>query len=127
VGHHHGNGHLTLSAFAPAVEYFFQAAYAAILYASTPEFFPAPYRGSACGFAATLGRIAGIVAPLIAQTIYSPSSYSVIYLAGGVRLACTTGDVASRLTRPAPRPQAALVSMLCIATLPFETRGRQTF
>jgi nitrate/nitrite transporter NarK len=87
------------------VEYFMQSAYAAILYASTPEYFPAPYRGSACGFAATLGRISGIVAPLIAQTIYSPTSYSVIYLAGG----------------------AALLSMLCVATIPVETRGKQTF
>jgi hypothetical protein len=63
-----------------------QSLYAALLYGSTPEYFPAPYRGSASGFAATLGRIAGIVAPLIAQTIFSAQSNSVLYLAGGVCL-----------------------------------------
>uniref|UniRef100_A0A494G9M1 Major facilitator superfamily (MFS) profile domain-containing protein n=1 Tax=Solanum lycopersicum TaxID=4081 RepID=A0A494G9M1_SOLLC len=35
--------------------------YNALLYAFTPEIFPAPFRGSASGMLSTLGRIAGIV------------------------------------------------------------------
>ena len=37
--------------------------YAALLYAYTPEAFPAPIRGSASGMLSTLGRISGIVSP----------------------------------------------------------------
>jgi hypothetical protein len=39
--------------------------YAALLYAYTPEAFPAPVRGSASGMLSTLGRIASIVSHLV--------------------------------------------------------------
>jgi hypothetical protein len=35
----------------------------AVLYATTPELFPAYVRGSACGLLSTIGRLSGIVAP----------------------------------------------------------------
>lgn len=34
----------------------------AVLYASTPEMFPAYVRGSACGLASTMGRLSGVSA-----------------------------------------------------------------
>ncbi|QRW05943.1 major facilitator superfamily transporter [Ceratobasidium sp. AG-Ba] len=48
-----------------AMEYFFQSLFNAILYGWTPEAFPAPIRGSACGIASFWGRLFSIVAPLI--------------------------------------------------------------
>lgn len=46
----------------------------AILYAYTPEVFESSVRGTACGIASALGRVAGIIAPLITGMIfvYSP-------------------------------------------------------
>jgi MFS family permease len=65
------------------LEYFMQSLYSALLYAATPELFPAPVRGSASGLASTLGRLASVVAPVAAQTIYNPAANGVFYLAGG--------------------------------------------
>lgn len=76
------------------MEYFFQSMFNAVLYGWTPEAFPAPIRGTACGVASFWGRLFGIVAPLIAQHLYNPDSgdtsglNSVLYLAGGVTLGC---------------------------------------
>ena len=72
-----------------ALEYIFQTFYAAVLYAYTPEVFPAPYRASASGMLSTLGRksdfqvarsnltkisgLSGIVAPFAAAPV-GPSS-----------------------------------------------------
>lgn len=77
-----------------AMEYFFQSMFNAVLYGWTPEVFPAPVRGTACGVASFWGRLAGIVAPLIAAGLVpaqgSPGSAydSLLYLAGGVTLGC---------------------------------------
>ncbi|GAA6059099.1 hypothetical protein JCM10212_002070 [Sporobolomyces blumeae] len=87
------------------LEYWAQSLYAALLYAYTPEAFPAPFRGSGSGIASTLGRLASTVAPVAAGTIYNPRSFGVCYMAGG----------------------AAFVSALAIACLPFDTKGRHTF
>ena len=58
---------------------------AGILYAYTPELFPAPYRGSASGMASTLGRISGIVTPFAAAPYNTAGSNGILYLAiGGV-------------------------------------------
>ncbi|KAF4974585.1 hypothetical protein FZEAL_8512 [Fusarium zealandicum] len=78
------------------MEYFFQSMFNAVLYGWTPEAFPAPVRGTACGVAGFWGRLFGIVSPLIAQHLYGRSSgtsgegdiNSVLYLAGGVMLGC---------------------------------------
>ncbi|GAA5890537.1 hypothetical protein JCM6882_002953 [Rhodosporidiobolus microsporus] len=87
------------------LEYWAQSLYTALLYASTPEYFPAKIRGSGSGIASTLGRLAGTVAPIAAGTIFNPSSNGVLYLAGG----------------------AALVSMVSIGCLPYDTKGKHTF
>ncbi|TPX07166.1 uncharacterized protein E0L32_010869 [Thyridium curvatum] len=78
------------------MEYFFQSMFNAVLYGWTPEAFPAPVRGTACGIAGFWGRLFGIVSPLIAQHLYGRSEgddgqggiNSVLYLAGGVMLGC---------------------------------------
>lgn len=78
------------------MEYFFQSMFNAVLYGWTPEAFPAPIRGTACGLASFWGRLFGIVSPLIAQHLYGSSTggggtgdvNAVLYLAGGVTLGC---------------------------------------
>ncbi|BGP20800.1 hypothetical protein JCM10213_008938 [Rhodosporidiobolus nylandii] len=87
------------------LEYWAQSLYAALLYGITPEFFPSTVRGSGSGAASCLGRIAGTVAPIAAGTIFNPRNNGVLYMAGG----------------------AAFVSMLAIAALPYDTRGKHTF
>lgn len=77
-----------------AMEYFFQSMFNAVLYGWTPEAFPAPVRGTACGIASFWGRLFSIVSPLIAQSLYAKSESgggdinAVLYLAGGVTLGC---------------------------------------
>ncbi|KAF3038039.1 hypothetical protein E8E11_006618 [Didymella keratinophila] len=44
-----------------AMEYFFQSMFNAVLYGWTPEAFPAPIRGTACGVASFWGRLFGIL------------------------------------------------------------------
>jgi hypothetical protein len=78
------------------MEYFFQSMFNAVLYGWTPEAFPGPIRGTACGVASFWGRLSGIVGPLIAQSLYGATAgpngegdiNSVLYLAGGVTLGC---------------------------------------
>lgn len=82
-----------------AMEYWFQSLYSAILYAYTPEAFPAPLRGSASGCLSTLGRIASILAPIAAGKVYTGGdSPGVLYLAvSGLRgVVC---DVVTTLRR----------------------------
>lgn len=86
------------------MEYFFQSMFNSVLYGWTPEAFPAPIRGTACGIASFWGRLFGIVSPLIAQHLYAGGGAgrdinSVLYLAGGVTLGCviTTALLPSQL------------------------------
>ncbi|KAF1838064.1 MFS general substrate transporter [Decorospora gaudefroyi] len=86
------------------MEYFFQSMFNSVLYGWTPEAFPAPIRGTACGIASFLGRLFGIISPLIAQHLYAGGGAgrdinSVLYLAGGVTLGCviTTALLPSKL------------------------------
>ncbi|KAL2842620.1 major facilitator superfamily domain-containing protein [Aspergillus pseudodeflectus] len=86
-----------------ALESFFQMMMYGVLYAYTPEVFPAPNRGTASGVASCLNRIAGLMAPIIG--IYASSNaLAPIYASGGLLL-------------------AAFVAMVF---LPIETRGKQT-
>lgn len=77
-----------------AMEYFFQSMFNAVLYGWTPEAFPAPVRGTACGIASFWGRLFSIISPLIAQSLYAKGESgdgdinAVLYLAGGVTLGC---------------------------------------
>ena len=67
-----------------AMEYWFQSLYNALLYAYTPQAFPAQFRGSACGLLSTLGRIAGILAPIATNSAYHGSdSPGVLWFAAG--------------------------------------------
>lgn len=85
------------------MEYFFQSMFNAVLYGWTPEAFPAPIRGTACGLASFWGRLFGIVSPLIAQHLYARDEgkdiNGVLYLAGGVTLGCviTVGLIPGRV------------------------------
>ncbi|OCF37914.1 hypothetical protein I316_00138 [Kwoniella heveanensis BCC8398] len=89
-----------------AMEYWFQSFYAALLYAYTPEAFPAQFRGSASGMLSTLGRIASILAPVIGGTVYhGADSPAVLWLGAG----------------------GAWLSMVAIASLPLNTKGKQSF
>jgi len=69
--------------------YCFQSMFNAILYGMTPEFFPAPVRGTACGAASFWGRIFGIIAPLIGARVLAVSQNGVLYLAGSSAFVAT--------------------------------------
>lgn len=85
------------------LEAFFQNIMYGVLYAYTPEVFPAPNRGTGTGISSCLNRIAGLCAPLVAIYASSASADAPIYASGGLIL-------------------AAFVAMVF---LPIETRGRQ--
>ena len=75
-----------------------------VLYAYTPEVFPAPNRGSGTGIASFLNRIAGLCAPIVAVNAGSGNPKAPIYASGALFF-------------------AAFLAMLA---LPIETRGRQS-
>ncbi|QIX02255.1 hypothetical protein AMS68_007772 [Peltaster fructicola] len=56
------------------MEYFFQSMFNAVLYGWTPEAFPSPIRGTACGVASFWGRLFGIIAPLTVDAIVPTNS-----------------------------------------------------
>ncbi|KAJ5112254.1 hypothetical protein N7532_000299 [Penicillium argentinense] len=86
-----------------SLESFFQMMMYGVLYAYTPEVFPAPNRGTGSGIASCLNRIAGLMAPIIG--IYaSTDPQAPIYAAGALILA----------------------SFLAMIFLPIETAGKQT-
>ncbi|KAI9037738.1 putative sugar transporter [Aspergillus affinis] len=87
-----------------SLEAFFQNIMYGVLYAYTPEVFPAPNRGTGTGIASCLNRIAGLCAPLVAIYSGSGNVNAPIYASGSLML-------------------AAFVAM-CL--LPIETRGKQT-
>ncbi|KAI2640244.1 sugar transporter [Xylaria nigripes] len=86
-----------------SVEAFCQNIMYGVLYAFTPEIFPAPVRGAATGVASFLNRFMGLLAPLLAANIPGDGTTSPVYLSAALIL-------------------AAFVGMVLI---PIETRGRQ--
>ncbi|PGH04013.1 hypothetical protein AJ80_08597 [Polytolypa hystricis UAMH7299] len=86
------------------LEAFFQNIMYGVLYAYTPEVFPAPNRGTGTGIASCLNRIAGLCAPIVAIYGGSTNPNAPVYASGGLLL-------------------AAFVAM-CL--LPIETRGKQS-
>jgi len=86
-----------------SLEAFFQNIMYGVLYAYTPEVFPAPVRGTGTGIASMLNRIAGLCAPIIAANIPNANPSAPVFVSGGLFL-------------------AAFVAMLCF---PIETRGKQ--
>ncbi|KAI1751295.1 sugar transporter [Xylaria castorea] len=93
----------TAQLFFTSVEAFCQNIMYGVLYAFTPEIFPAPVRGAATGVASFLNRVTGLLAPLLAANIPGDGSTTPIYLSAVLIL-------------------AAFVGMVLI---PIETRGRQ--
>ncbi|KAI0019370.1 sugar transporter [Xylariomycetidae sp. FL0641] len=89
--------------FFTCVEAFCQNIMYGVLYAFTPEIFPAPVRGAGSGVASFLNRLTGLVAPVIAATVPGDGTKGPIYLSAILIL-------------------AAFVGMVLI---PIETRGRQ--
>jgi len=90
--------------FCSSLEALFQNVMYGVLYAYTPEVFPAPNRGTGTGIASLLNRLTGLCAPVIAAKIGSIHPAAPIYGAGALYL-------------------AAFVAM-CL--LPIETRGKQS-
>ncbi|BAE60291.1 sugar transporter [Aspergillus flavus] len=86
-----------------ALESFTQMIMYGVLYAYTPEVFPAPNRGTGTGIASCLNRIAGLCAPIIG--IYASSNPSAPIYASGALL---------------------LVSFVAMVLLPIETAGKQS-
>ncbi|KAI1126325.1 sugar transporter [Nemania abortiva] len=89
--------------FFTSVEAFCQNIMYGVLYAFTPEIFPAPVRGAATGVASFLNRVTGLLAPILAANVPGDGSTAPIYLSAALIL-------------------AAFVGMVLI---PIETRGRQ--
>ncbi|KAK5814460.1 major facilitator superfamily domain-containing protein [Linnemannia elongata] len=74
----------------------------AVLYSYTPEVFPSDIRGTACGVAAAMSRLAGIITPLIVGVMLSVNTYFPLYTASIM----------------------FFVSAVCMCFLPIETKGR---
>lgn len=85
------------------VEAFAQNIMYGVLYAFTPEIFPAPVRGAGTGVASFLNRATGLLAPVIAATVPGDGTAAPVYLAAALILAAFGG----------------------ICGVPIETRGRQ--
>ncbi|KAI0156803.1 sugar transporter [Xylariaceae sp. FL1272] len=89
--------------FFTSVESFCQNIMYGVLYAFTPEIFPAPVRGAGTGVASFLNRVTGLLAPILAANIPGDGTTAPIYLSAALIL-------------------SAFVAMVLI---PIETRGRQ--
>ncbi|KAL9633820.1 MAG: hypothetical protein Q9164_004467 [Protoblastenia rupestris] len=87
-----------------SLEAFFQNIMYGVLYAYTPEVFPAPNRGTGTGIASCLNRIAGLCAPIVAVQAGTVNPNAPVYASGGLIL-------------------AAFLAMCCF---PIETRGKQS-
>ncbi|KAK7753137.1 hypothetical protein SLS62_004869 [Diatrype stigma] len=85
------------------LEALFQNIMYGVLYAYTPEVFPAPNRGTGSGIASFLNRVAGLCAPIVAVQAGASNPLAPIYASGALFL-------------------AAFVAMVL---LPIETMGRQ--
>lgn len=75
-----------------------------VLYAYTPEVFPAPNRGTGTGIASFLNRIMGLCAPIVAVNAGNANPNAPVYAAGSLII-------------------AAFLAMCCF---PIETRGKQS-
>ncbi|KAK5661549.1 hypothetical protein OQA88_11457 [Cercophora sp. LCS_1] len=89
--------------FFSCVEAFSQNIMYGVLYAFTPEIFPAPVRGAGTGVASFLNRATGLVAPMLAAGMPGDGTTTPVYLSAVLILAAFVG--------------------MCM--IPIETRGRQ--
>ena len=74
-----------------------------VLYAFTPEVFPAPVRGAGTGVASFLNRATGLLAPLLAANVPGDGTSVPVYLAGALIFSAFVG----------------------VCLIPVETRGQQ--
>ncbi|KAG6009055.1 hypothetical protein E4U21_003387 [Claviceps maximensis] len=74
-----------------------------VLYAFTPEIFPAPVRGAGTGVASFLNRVTGLMAPVLAANIPGDGASAPIYISAALILSAFVG----------------------ICLIPIETRGAQ--
>ncbi|KAJ2901878.1 hypothetical protein MKZ38_001311 [Zalerion maritima] len=89
--------------FFSCVEAFMTNIMYGVLYAFTPELFPAPVRGAGTGVASFLNRVTGLVAPVIAATVPGDGARVPVYMSAVL----------------------ILLAFLGIVGIPIETRGRQ--
>lgn len=82
---------------------FFQNIMYGVLYAYTPEVFPAPNRGTGTGVASFFNRLAGVMAPIVAIYGAQGNANAPVYASGGLILA----------------------AFCAMVFLPIETRGKQ--
>lgn len=75
-----------------------------VIYAYTPEVFPAPNRGTGTGISSFLNRIAGLCAPIVAIYAGEANPAAPIYASGALFFA----------------------AFIAILALPIETRGKQS-
>ena len=69
------------------LEAFFQNIMYGVLYAYTPEVFPAPTRGTGTGMLSFLNRLAGLCAPIVAIQAGASNPKAPIYASGGLFIA----------------------------------------
>lgn len=86
-----------------SLEAFFQNIMYGVLYAYTPEVFPAPNRGTGTGVASFFNRLAGVMAPIVAIYGSQSNANAPVYASGGLILA----------------------AFCAMVFLPIETRGKQ--
>ncbi|KAK7415910.1 hypothetical protein QQZ08_012205 [Neonectria magnoliae] len=89
--------------FFSCVEAFSQNIMYGVLYAFTPEIFPAPVRGAGTGVASFLNRVTGLMAPVLAATVPGDGATTPIYMSAALILSAFVG--------------------MCM--IPIETRGAQ--
>ncbi|KAI0405994.1 sugar transporter [Xylaria palmicola] len=113
-----GAGGAGAQLFFTAVEAFCQNIMYGVLYAFTPEIFPAPVRGAATGVASFLNRVAGLIAPLLAAN--APGGNGDGDGGGG-------GDDDDAATTTPVYLSAVLIlaAFVAMVLIPIETRGRQ--
>lgn len=85
------------------IEAFAQNIMYGVLYAFTPEIFPAPVRGAGTGVASFLNRVTGLLAPVLAANMPGDGATTPIYMSAVLILAAFVG--------------------MCL--IPIETRGAQ--
>ncbi|KAL2039244.1 hypothetical protein N7G274_007912 [Stereocaulon virgatum] len=85
-----------------SLEAFFQNIMYGVLYAYTPEVFPAPNRGTGTGIASCLNRITGLCAPIVAVHAGQVNPNAPVYASGALIIA----------------------AFLAMCAFPIETRGK---
>lgn len=86
-----------------SLEAFFQNIMYGVLYAMTPETFPAPNRGTGTGIASFFNRICGLCAPIVAVYAGNANPSAPVFASGALILA----------------------AFVCMCLYPIETRGKQ--